>query len=362
MLYRSCPGLLLESPNATSAVNLFTQQKCFAGREFGIKTINDGTNNTNANVFLRPFYNANSGTAIIDEGNQNMWLWTHVEYADVVAEMHGHSYRLIEENWDRLGDYTNTVVEKGNVATGEIWVTDGFDAYGLMRLQSPGTIVRGMYREGTNNAMPVHDKLRNWWGGLPVTPLEVSGFNETSSGGSVSSDYIGPGPKLTFTTSNDGDVASVNQGGNWLRYNRNVPKLLTEIELAQNPSNALVRYGFFRSSGDRCELIYDPNDVLGGHGTNNWYWEFLTGGTTRFSQELSVGPSTGDTQKTCLQREDPRQDAVWSVSFEGSVNASAGNGGTIMNNGQMRISVEQVGSNPVEFVLDGRRGARLWST
>jgi hypothetical protein len=77
-------------------------------------------------------------------------------------------------------------------------------------------------------------------------------------------------------------------------------KLITP-EMVGASSPGLIQFGFTdnpgnRNTNNRIEWVWDTNDVLGtgGHGTDEWYLDVITGGTRR-AQYASGAPATTGT-------------------------------------------------------------------
>lgn len=344
-LIRGAAGVRIRSPNHSSTMNRLLHVRVLDGPGPAVALARN-VEPTNGTLVIMPSYNSDTvgaGTAFLDEGDFNQWLWTHAEQAGVVHDMDGASrYRILESDWDRQADYTHTVKES-NGALGYISVR-GRQTAQKLRLCSAATVVESL--PGAFNFQGYHDVFERIAGmlagdrvGAGTTTL---GIEDNSSGGASTSvmPWGARGALNLNTGATSGDRAELSTGKNF-NPDRHAPALFWPMQpdAAGDTSGVLIRVGLI-NGGDHADMIFDPGNVLGGHTTGNWYFQLTTGGVQRANIDTGIAPAAGAANRLGIQREDGGADATWSAHIDEGLVATASNAGTSLGNCWFRCAVE----------------------
>ena len=258
-------------------------------------------NTTDQNWILAPHFNASRDhtgeIGYLDRGKHNNWLYTRFEFGEVVHQMEGDSnYFVSEGGWDRPDGYTVREVggTSGNPPNGFIQNIYG-DNYGRLRILNPNTRVTtsGDVDSGARPRLSIIDLLEDVKKMTSARTLESCGLQDESKGGSVE---IGPTwfykPFLQWDTEAvSGSTAVLSTGPDSLSTTP-LPKVAYSWvpRGAGDTTDVIARTGLYGDSDNYFELVYDPNNTLGGHPTSSWYVELMKGGTERGCIDTGITP------------------------------------------------------------------------
>jgi hypothetical protein len=360
---RKCPGICIDSPNASSTLNYINNPYLQNDRGPGIYLKSSGTV-TNATWVVAPTFNdeTQTQTAYVDEGNFNHWLYTHVERAAVAHEFDGaEQYRVKENDWDRLTGFDRTLVER-NGAFGEISLVRS-KSFPRMSLSSPGTNV-----DTSVKPTGPFTTLRDYFGRIRTTvPNDSFGRTgltlSTSDGASVNYDSkvisLIDGP-------NASGVAEIFQGGAVFDASSDgsYPKLLVPIQLGSSTAdnNAIFEIGFRNSNDDRTVVDWNDNEA------NSYRLRRYIGGSVVDDTFANADARTTDVQNFALQKELVNGSTLansnagkWTFYYNGVKEAEIDCGDQDIGDCEFFASLTKSGGASNTWKLRTDLPARLWS-
>lgn len=372
----NCPLVEIIGENTTSNQNVIYKPFIKGGeldgnRKPGISLLEGGSGDAaDQNWVIAPFFNDDVTflhTAYRDEGRQNNWLYIRAEGASTIMEMAGDDYKVISGGWDRAGSYNATVAEEVDSEGGIIHLQRASN-YPALELHAPSTrvITRADHpteQDPVGRPVDLFDPLSRL---TPATSLGALHMQDASSGGTIVktrsiNDHVRLGLNAGTTT---GNYAQLDMGEDAFKQS-SYPKLSMGLLPATTDGSGqqVIRMGLFESASNRVELIYDPQNDLGGHTNANWYAE-VENGTASDSTDTGVSAGTGSGVGDVLSINVVEDPGAGTESYVFSVNGTArtevATGGNNIAQATWRLKIRTLDGGDQSMEVEARDGMRFY--